>query len=468
MTTDGRRVLSDEMITRALALRSPDQAPADLLGQVMRATSRTTQTTNRSMPWRRVALRRAASLLVAVLLLLALALWVAGQQQQTAALSGGLAYIRDGDVYLADADGMGVVKLLDDQAVDFTRVTLLDGDRLAVEGPGVISVIDPATGVHHRGGITGDVTTWLPGGHEYGYVRRTDSGTLVTVLVDLDTGGSRELPGVVPAGERSWSPDGRWLMSAPDDGSVVIIDTATGFSKAIVPARSDMPDEIHDVAWSPDSSRVAFVAQLPGVCDASSAVTPTAGATSAPFACQAGQTAVLVASLEGAPQIGAAEPITGDISDAPNDYKVGPGMLVTWSPDGEWIAYRARSGLSIVRPDGSDGRVLVASPVGWFSWATDSTGLDFVAAKSPDDVTGELSWIGLTDAKPRSLGIDGVGQIAVTGTPTASNGVTRPAPSFSATAIMTAGPAPDADPAGTWQGLAFSKIRRYLCQGLAA
>lgn len=214
-------------------------------------------------------------------------------------------------------------------------------------------------------------------GHEYAYVRRTDAGTPVTVIVDVDTGGSRELPGVVPAGERSWSPDGRWLMSAPEDGSLVIIDTATGFSKAIVLPASDEPPDILDVAWSPDSSSVAFVAEMPGMCDAASVPTPAAGATSAPFACSAGHTHVLVASLEGAPQIGMAHLITGDISDAPSDYKVGPGLVVTWSPDGKWIAYRARSGLSIVRPDGSHDHDLVTSPVGWFAWATDSTGLDF-------------------------------------------------------------------------------------------
>ena len=174
--------------------------------------------------------------------------------------AGRLAYIQNGDVYVASADGSNAVKLLDDPAVSFTKVTWLDGgDRLAVEGQGVVTVVDLTTGQRRRVGTSGEAGTWRPGGHEFAYVRTRDGQPQVTVIVDVDTGASRELPGGgQPGGERSWSPDGRWFASALD-GSVMLIDAATGVKRVIIAPAPGDPPSTYDIAWAPDGSRFAYV-----------------------------------------------------------------------------------------------------------------------------------------------------------------------------------------------------------------
>ena len=120
-----------------------------------------------------------------------------------------------------------------------------------------------------------------------------------------------------------------------------------------------------------------------------------------------------------------------------------------------------------MRPDGTGQRDLVTSPIGWFGWAADSSGLEYVATTGLDDASGELWWVGLADGKPRSLGLEGVGQIAVRGTVAGESskplgiGASSPLPSGTpaapvANAVVTPPPAPPADPSGAWRGLVFS------------
>ena len=392
------------------------------------------------------------------LLALALALWVVGQQRQGIP-AGSLAYIRDGDVYLADLDGTDAVKLLDDAAVDFTRVTWLDGgERLAVEGQGLVSVFDIATGERRRVPNPGSTPLWRPSGHEFVSVRGRDGLPYVVMVTDALTGESRDLVTDEPFDPQAWSPDGAWLAGTAD-GAMVVVDPVSAETRVVTTQPEDTsgttPQGFADIAWSSDSSELAYVASTYGECIASE-----------PPTCTPGTMTLFVAPVDGGTPSPIAGPITDDITSATTGYRnLGSTLLPAWSPDGRWVAFRAGPGLSLVSPDGTQRRDLVTSPVAWFAWAPDSSGLQYVATQGPDDPSGVLSWVGLDGGPSRSLGPSGVGSLDGVGRPWA--GVTAPLPSSTATpaasaviAVVTPPPARPADPSAAWQGLAFSDFDR--------
>ena len=105
-----------------------------------------------------------------VLLALAIAMLVVGRQSQSFVAPGRLAYIQDGDVFVAQSDGSDAIRVLDDPVVDFERVTTLpDPDLLAVEGNGILAILDLTTGERRRIGQTDGNVTWDDSGR-FAYV----------------------------------------------------------------------------------------------------------------------------------------------------------------------------------------------------------------------------------------------------------------------------------------------------------
>jgi len=87
-----------------------------------------------------------------------------------------------------------------------------------------------------------------------------------------------------------------------------------------------------------------------------------------------------------------------------------------WSPDGQWIAFAGvnRSGIYVVRPDGTGLRLLTDSR--FFTpdnpeWSTDGTTIAFTANLSD----GEVGWMEGWDVYV--VGVDGSGLRNVTNTP---------------------------------------------------
>jgi Tol biopolymer transport system component len=397
------------------------------------------------------------ALTLSVLLALAIALLVVGRQPTSMVAPGRLAFIQDGDVFVARSDGSDAIRVLDDPVVDFERVTTLpDADHLAVEGNGILAILDLTTGERRRIGQTDGHVTWDDSGRFAYVARHRDQGRPVVVIGEAVTAGTpsepRELTPDGPVSDvLALSPDGQWLATILD-GTIYRIDAATGATSAIGQVgQGDVSISSGGLSWSPDSGQLVIATQGVGSCVVGGACTP-------------GGHALLILDVikGGLRQLTNPEP---DDASGVNGYRyLGPDLKPGWSPDGQWIAFRASPGLSIVRPDGTDRRDLVTRPVGWFAWATDSTGLEFVANESADDAMGELSWVSLSDDAPRSLGLGhvrGLGLRSVVqdegATPRSVVAATE-APGQdgrSGTVVPAAGGAP-VDPTGSWRGLLFS------------
>jgi Tol biopolymer transport system component len=132
--------------------------------------------------------------------------------------------------------------------------------------------------------------------------------------------------------------------------------------------------------WSPDGSKVSFVSTAPSAKPGDSTAFES-----------------FVASLE-------------NLSDV---HGIGPGQ-VTWSPDGQWLAYHEPSSgkLEIMRHDGSERRALVTqgvglappSPYAAMAWSPDGQAIAYSQWK-PADVESETSiWlVDISTAQRRPL-----------------------------------------------------------------
>ena len=127
--------------------------------------------------------------------------------------SSQLAFVRDGQIHLVNADGTGLVRLSD--------------------GPGDA---DPA---------------WSPDGRRIAFASHRNAATEIYVM---DADGSklvRRTTGAAP----SWSPDGQWIVYGSGDLMLMKAD-ADGTSP--IRFTDDGGWEAH-AAWSPDGTRIAFV-----------------------------------------------------------------------------------------------------------------------------------------------------------------------------------------------------------------
>jgi Tol biopolymer transport system component len=152
-----------------------------------------------------------------------------------------------------------------------------------------------------------------------------------------------------------WSPDGRWLLF--DQDWVPTLTDATGSEVRPLPAAQSLNLGAHELAFSPDSTRLAFFRDV-------TAGRPEDGIELAILDIASGH----VVSFE---------------STRFDEVLGNP----QWSPDGAWIAYE-RQGLSIpgkifiIRPDGTGRRALTSNALPGHDpqWSPDGSALAFTSS----------------------------------------------------------------------------------------
>ena len=324
-------------------------------------------------------------LLILTLLAFAIALVVLSRPQAT--LRAGLAFVSDGDVYLAASDGRSRTLILDSTSIDFDSVTWVAGGReLAVEAPDLAATIEVAGKHDQRASRTTALRAWAPDGRRYAFVQSGAKapGGHALVIFDLDTGTRGELSAtdgndhVTGLWPHSWSPDGRWLAVGLDGGKLGIADALSGVVSGESPQLF-----AEDVAWSPDSSRLAYSSDV-------------------------GIWVIDIATRSSRHIVDAAV----HAGSFPNGWRhLGPLPLPMWSPDGSRIAFRAAPGLAVIGPDGADRRDIVPGPVGRFDWVSEARSIAYVLLQAQDAANGELAIVDLATGVTHPTGVGGVSSL---------------------------------------------------------
>jgi len=404
-----------------------------------------------------------AVLLLAALLGVALAIALAGRQPPSPFNIGSLAFVRDGDVYLANPDGSDARVVLHENGVVFSTVTWSrDGSRLAVDGESGVVVLDAVSGAPAF--VGGHNPAWSPDGRELAVLVVSPGDVTSNSLRILDpaTRAVRaEFPFVAFNG-LAWSPNGRWIAATGDctgalcpagvtsaANSVIRIDVQTG-DVIQVDGRSGHLDAERQVAWSPDSGHVAYIRWGMDAtrtnCDDLLLCTKD----------------VIVADADGSNAVRVNE--QHGRADQPR-----------WSPDGQWIAFRDGSHITIQHPDGAAGRSIVDRPVLGFSWGPGSDRIWFTQ-EGPGGVAPvwEASLDG--DVRPLGVSIDGgwvfggTGlafdfQVRAAGQSEPSLAVGAPITPVATLDVETPVPAAAADPSSRWSRLLTESTD--LCQLLS-
>jgi Tol biopolymer transport system component len=276
------------------------------------------------------------------------------------AFSGGPPHAED--VYVVNADGTGLTRVTSDPAADFDPSWSPSGERIAYR---------------HQPGD--DLSTDI-------YVTRADGSGARNLTK------SKGVPDWGPA----WSPDGTAIAwnSDPDLEAVLRGYLMHPDGSDVRPLGADVWVEYP--AWSPDGRKLAFMGQTPVgtenyevyVVNADGAglrrLTRSPGPDGWPAWSPDGER-ILFASVRDDCAFSEASDCktTGDIgpyhtlylmhADGSQQARVSDvfGQIADWSPDGRYIVFEGREGLSLMRADGSGLTALPtgASPPGFPDWA---------------------------------------------------------------------------------------------------
>ncbi len=335
--------LTDHAIRAAIARRATSAEEGNLREDVLAATSVVPQRRiwrvrlgeALPLPERRATL----ALATAVLLLIAIAIGAAvvGRlvDRTTPAPLGGLAYLSEGDVYLAGPAGESPRLIWDIPASEdlaSRHLVWLDPETVLLQ---LYSEVDE--GVHlvnittgeHRLLDTGSYVALSPNGRQLATLRYEDGASPPERLRLIEIASNAlvaEFATSIRAYPHSWSPDGRWLLGEMPD-HIYKVDVASG-ARTVLATDLCCGLSLHSPAWSPDSTWIVYV----DYHEATSDCLDRCG------------------TLWSVPA-GGGEPtrLTPEL---------GSEMLPAVSPDGRWIAYveESTSGLIVIAADGSAAR----------------------------------------------------------------------------------------------------------------
>lgn len=254
-----------------------------------------------------------------------------------------IAFVRDGQVYLVNSDGSGLVQVGSGEQPAWSP----DGQRLAVVRNGTIWIMaadgSGARVVTAASSFDARSPAWSPDGREIAFSAQQDGHTVIFVVSVVDDGAPVRRVGfdlgqhVWPA----WSPDGRtiafvsdWAMF--DTAFDIYVVSAAGYgavqlTDGLFGNMSTWPSWMvyFQPAWSPDGQRIALVACPEWqfyTCNVSSIAVMNADGSNMRTLSAAG---------------GLARP--------------------TWSPNGRMIAFADGGGLHVLPADGGDTGVIIAS-----------------------------------------------------------------------------------------------------------
>jgi len=267
------------------------------------------------------------------------------------------------DVYVINADGTGRARVTTDPAADFDPTWSPDGTRIAYrhqpedELSTDIYVINAdgsaARNLTRSDGVADWGPAWSPGGRQIVWNSdRAAPGGLRGYLMAPDGSGVRPLGADVWVEYPAWSPDGTKLafMGQTPEGSenyeiYVVNADGTGLRRL---TRSPGPDGWP--AWSPDRRQILFASVRDDCAYSHAAGCKTTG------------------------DIGPYHTLYVMHADGSHQARVSDvfGQIADWAPDGRYIVFEGRDGLSIIRADGSDLTMLVTGvPASGFpDWTT--------------------------------------------------------------------------------------------------
>ena len=390
---------------------------------------------------RQRALLVAAALLVAVALAGAAVVGALNDLDRNPLPLGGqgpLAFVRQGDLFLANPDGSSAVPVAHVDGAELSDPQWSsDGRYIAVQTPEPAILLFDARSVVLRRLVAGSIGAWSPDGSSLAYLATNgDVG-----IIDVESGESRTLASRPDGTEGynrpfAWSPDGRWIaMNGPGDasdkpGRLVRTDVATG-AMEVLDEQTDYYEYQPD--WSPESDRVVVGYYTERQLSDHLTVTPVDGSS------------------------------TSEI------FEPGASILEPdWSPDGEWIAYVSLSRadrpdqLMIVRPDGTGARLLATEVAGIVGWSPDGASVAY-AAGAGDSEERELHVVTIADGADWVVSMPGGGADFAFATPpqhAATDAVLPSLPGWVALgppeAPIEAPPAgPPLEPDASWGGMVF-------------
>jgi Tol biopolymer transport system component len=336
---------------------------------------------------------RRLTLIVVIALLAAVAIaLIAGRQPPKPLRAGLLAFVRGGDVFLSNVDGSDMrIALHQDGVVFLTVAWSTTGNWLAVDGETGVVLVDAGTGV--TAFVGGHDPIWSPDGGLLAVM--TDDGLRI---LDPATRTTRAQFPFGAVGGLAWSPNGRWIAATGNctgprcpvgetsaSNAVIRIDVSTGEVMELDP-RSGHLDAERQVAWSPDSRRIAYIRwgieKLPrGTC-------------SDALSCS---TDVMVADADGQ-------------NASRLNREPGQADRPAWSADGNWVSYRnfyraagVSLGITIEHPDGTGERSLVTMPATAYVWGPESDRLWFTL---PGTIPATAAvWEATLDGNPQPRGL---------------------------------------------------------------
>ena len=359
--------LTDDAIRAAVVRRATSGSEGNLRERVLEATAVVPQARGWRLRWGQgLAMperRTSLVLAIAVLLLLAAAIGVAivGRLADDTAPAqlGRLAYISDGDLYVAGPagqDGRLVWDIPPTEDEAPLQVTWLDGDNVLLQTYGTdggwvhaINVITGENRILHAGSFV----ALSPDRRRVAIATVDDTSAQAPLvrIMEIETGATvRDIAGTIRGYPAAWSPDGRTILGELPD-AIERIDVATGERTTIAQGLCCGLSQ-HWPQWSPDGLRVVYVAyHEPSPAPGEPGTVPECA-----FRCG---TIWTVAAAGGEP--------------ARVTPEIGSEILPAFSPDGRWIAYVEEStrALTVISSDGSETREIGQFEV--FSWDEDSS-----------------------------------------------------------------------------------------------